>query len=131
MEIGAAQIVSGGFFIVAAVFALALAAILLWSFRGTHKRRSGRASLAVLDENGVQYVSWTYNSYGQALTSQLANNVNATSVTYNSDLSETVTDALGAVRTFRYVRVGDVNRPYSIVRGLSSMVYCPWSIVRP
>ena len=49
MEIGAAQIVSSGFFVVAAVFALALTAILLWSFRGTHKRRSGRAGLAVLD----------------------------------------------------------------------------------
>ena len=49
MEFGAAQIVSGGFFIVAAVFALALTAILLWSFRGTHKRWRGRAGLAVLD----------------------------------------------------------------------------------
>jgi len=41
--------VSGGFFIVAAVFALALAAILLWSFRGAHKRRRGRDGMAVLD----------------------------------------------------------------------------------
>jgi hypothetical protein len=48
MEIGAAQIVSGGFFIVAVVFALALTAILLWSFRGSHKRRRGRDGLAVL-----------------------------------------------------------------------------------
>jgi len=49
MEIGAVQIVSGGFFIVAAAFALALTATLLWSFRGTHKGRRGRAGLAVLD----------------------------------------------------------------------------------
>jgi len=49
MEIGAAQIVSGGFFIVAVVFALALAALLVWSFRGRHKRRRGRDGLAVLD----------------------------------------------------------------------------------
>jgi len=41
--------VSGGFFIVAAAFALALTATLLWSFRGTHKGRRGRAGLAVLD----------------------------------------------------------------------------------
>src|SRR5262245_17062641 len=49
MEIGAAQIVSGGFFIVAAVFALALAVLLLWSLRGTQKLRRGRHGLAVLD----------------------------------------------------------------------------------
>src|SRR5262245_4423919 len=49
MEIGAAQIVSGGFFIVAAVFALALAVLLLWSLRGSQKLRRGRHGLAVLD----------------------------------------------------------------------------------
>jgi hypothetical protein len=49
METGAAQIVSGGFFIVAASFALTLAALLLWSFRSAHKRRHCRPGLAVLD----------------------------------------------------------------------------------
>jgi hypothetical protein len=49
MEIGATQVVSGGFFIVAAVFALALVALLLWSFGSTRQRRRGRDGLAVLD----------------------------------------------------------------------------------
>ena len=40
---------SGGYFIVAVAFALALAAILLWSFRSAHKRRRGRHGLAVLN----------------------------------------------------------------------------------
>jgi len=41
--------VSGGFFIVATVFALALVALLLWSFGSTRQRRRGRDGLAVLD----------------------------------------------------------------------------------
>jgi RHS repeat-associated protein len=66
------------------------------------------------DENGVQVWSWDYDTQERGTSSELTGGALATSLTYNSDGSVTVTDALGAVRTFSYTRVGDVNRPTSI-----------------
>jgi YD repeat-containing protein len=67
-----------------------------------------------VDESGISYVSWGYDAQGRGTSSSLAAGAYATSLVYNGDGSVTVTDALGAVRTFSYVRSGDQNVSSSI-----------------
>jgi RHS repeat-associated protein len=60
---------------------------------------------SITDENGVAYKTYTYDSYGRALTSQTGTGANAdiTTVTYNDSVgTSTVTNALGqsVVNTF-------------------------------
>ena len=84
--------------------------------------RFANALTSIIDENGNTYSSWGYNAQEQATSTSEAGGVNATSLLYNGDAnnSVTVTDALGAVRTFSYSRVGDVNK----VAGISGS-QCP------
>lgn len=72
------------------------------------------ALTGVLDENSSRLSTWAYDSLGRATSSQQAGGAYATTLAYNSDGTVTSTDALGAVRTFTYKRVGDRNRPASI-----------------
>ena len=72
------------------------------------------ALTAEVDENGTNFSSWTYDAQERGISSQLAGGANATSLVYNADGSVTVTDALGAIRTFRYSRIGDINRVSAI-----------------
>jgi RHS repeat-associated protein len=66
------------------------------------------------DETGTQLNTWGYDSQERGTSSQLSGGAFATSLTYNSDGTVTVTDALTAARTFTYTRIGDINRPTSI-----------------
>jgi RHS repeat-associated protein len=72
------------------------------------------ALTAEVDENGTNFASWTYDSQERGISSQFAGGANATSLVYNADGSVTVTDALGAKRTFQYSRTGDINRVSAI-----------------
>jgi YD repeat-containing protein len=75
----------------------------------------GNGRLAsIVDENATTFSTWSYNAKNQANATQEAGGANAATLTYNADGSVTVTDSLGAVRTFSYSRVGDVNRPIAI-----------------
>jgi len=67
-----------------------------------------------IDESGTQLNTWSYDSQGRGLTAQEALGADATSLVYNSDGTVTITDALGAVRTVSYTRIGDINRVISI-----------------
>jgi RHS repeat-associated protein len=67
-----------------------------------------------IDENGTQFSSWGYDSQERATSSQLAGGANATTLVYNPNGTVTITDALGAVRTFSYTRIGDINRVTAI-----------------
>lgn len=78
------------------------------------------ALTAVVDESGTTYSSWGYDAQERGISSQEAGGANAGTLVYNSDGSVTVTDALGAVRTFSYTRIGDINR----VSGISGS-QCP------
>jgi len=69
---------------------------------------------SIVDENGATFSTWSYNSQNQVSETHEAGGANAALLVYNPDNSVTVTDALGAVRTFAYGRVGDINRPTSI-----------------
>jgi RHS repeat-associated protein len=66
------------------------------------------------DENGIQLFTWGYDTQERGTSSQLALGTQSTSLTYNSNGTVTVTDALGAVRTFAYTRLGDDNQVTSI-----------------
>jgi len=75
---------------------------------------------SVVDESGTTYSSWSYDAQERGISTQQAGGANAATLVYNSDGSVTDTDALGAVRTFSYTRVGDINR----VNGISGS-QCP------
>ena len=66
--------------------------------------------------------TWTYDAQERATATQEAGGANAGTLTYNADGTVTDTDALGAVRTFSYSRVGDVDRVIGI--GGSQCVTC-------
>jgi YD repeat-containing protein len=73
------------------------------------------ALTAEIDESGTTYSSWGgYNSQEQATSTQEAGGAGATTLTYNPNGTVTWTDALGAVRTFSYTRIGDINKVTSI-----------------
>ncbi len=60
-----------------------------------------------VDESGATYATWSYDSQERALGSSLAGGADAVSLVYNGPNSTTVTDALGAVRTYSFGRSGD------------------------
>jgi RHS repeat-associated protein len=66
------------------------------------------------DENGVRFSTWGYDTQGRATSTYEAGGADALSLVYNTNGSVAVTDALGAVRTFSYIRVGDRDFPASI-----------------
>jgi len=72
------------------------------------------ALTAETDESGTQFSTWSYDSQERSTATSEAGGANAVSLAYNTDNSVTTTDALGAVRTFVYTRIGDINRPASI-----------------
>jgi RHS repeat-associated protein len=65
------------------------------------------ALTGVIDESSTRYLTWGYNATGQATSQQFAGGANLVTVTYPSIDTAAVTDALGAVRTFNFTRVGD------------------------
>ena len=67
-----------------------------------------------IDESGTTLSSWVYDSQERATSSTQAVGANAVTLAYNSDGSVTTTDALGAVRTFAFTRIGDINQNTSI-----------------
>jgi RHS repeat-associated protein len=72
------------------------------------------------DESSTRYSTWGYDSQGRAISTTEAGGAGANSLVYNTDGSITVTDALGAVRTFSLGRYGDRN----LVTGISGS-QCP------
>jgi YD repeat-containing protein len=72
------------------------------------------ALTGVIDENGTQLTSWGYDAQERATSTQQAGGANLATIAYNTNEKVTTTDALGAVRTFNYKRIGDTNRPTSI-----------------
>lgn len=61
----------------------------------------------VIDEDGNQYVTFTYDSQGRAISSLNGTNVDPFSIVYNSDGSATVTEPTGEVRTLTFTSIDD------------------------
>jgi RHS repeat-associated protein len=72
------------------------------------------ALTGLIDESANRYMTWGYNTSGQAVSAQSAGGAGAVTVSYPTSNTATVTDALGAVRTFTYTRQGDRALPSSI-----------------
>lgn len=61
------------------------------------------ALTGITDENGVRYATWSYDCSGRATSSEHAGGVEKVTVSFqNSPARTIVTDALGAVRTYRF-----------------------------
>jgi RHS repeat-associated protein len=77
----------------------------------------------VLDEAGQTYLTWTYDAYGRALSSQVGTgtNPNLTQVAYNDTTgSRTVTNALGVVDTYSYSTLQSEQKVTGISRAATS-----------
>lgn len=64
--------------------------------------RNATRLTGIVDERGVTYSTWTYDDQGRATSSQHAGGADQTTLTYNSDGTTTVTNALGHSVTFTY-----------------------------
>ena len=65
---------------------------------------------SLTDERGIAYASWAYDAQGRATSSQHAGGADVTTVTYNSDGTSTVSNALGHNVTYTYQVIQGVNR---------------------
>lgn len=79
------------------------------------------ALTGIVDEDGNQYATWTYDSSGRALTSQRANGADLTTVVYNdSDGTRTVTNALGVTDTYTFATLQGVPKVTQISRAATA-----------
>jgi RHS repeat-associated protein len=81
------------------------------------------ALTAVLDENGNQFLTWTYDSFGRALTSQTGTgaNANMTTVSYDDATgAHTVTNALGVSDTYTFTTLQNVPKITGISRAATA-----------
>ncbi len=68
----------------------------------------------ITDENGHRYATWGYDAQGRAVLSEHAGGADRVELTYNADGTTTVTEALGATRTYGFVTAHHVTKPVSI-----------------
>jgi len=81
------------------------------------------ALTAVLDENNSQYLSWTYDAQGRALTSTVGNgaNANTTTFSYNDTAhTTTVTNSLGVADTYTLTSLNNMYKITGISRAATS-----------
>jgi RHS repeat-associated protein len=77
----------------------------------------------ITDENGNNFLSWTYDSFGRALTSQKGNGstANVTTFSYNDTAATTtVTNALGVADTYTITRLVGIPKISGISRAATS-----------
>jgi len=65
----------------------------------------------IVDENGVRFATFAYDTQGCSVSTQHAGGVELTTVTYNSDGSSTVTDANGNSHTYGFTTQFGVIKP--------------------
>jgi len=56
----------------------------------------------IIDETGARFASWGYDSQGRGIFSEHNNGTERVDIAYNADGSSTVTDQLGAERTYTF-----------------------------
>ena len=78
------------------------------------------ALTGVVDEKGQRFSTWEYDEQGRATSSQLGSNANLTSLTYNSDGTTTVTNALGVADTYTFATLQGVPKVTEISRAATS-----------
>jgi YD repeat-containing protein len=78
------------------------------------------ALTGIIDEDGNRYATWTYDSSGRALTSQLGTGADLTTLVYNSDGSRTVTNALGVTDTYKFTTLQGIPKVTQISRAATA-----------
>ncbi len=78
------------------------------------------ALTGITDANGDRFATYGYDEHGRAILSAHAGGAERVQLTYHDDGSTTVTDALGAVRTYRFDTVHGVVKPVAIDGDLCS-----------
>jgi len=78
------------------------------------------ALTGIIDEDGNNYASWTYDGYGRGLTSHLGAGANATTFVYTSDTSHAVTNALGVTDTYTFTTLQTIPKVVQIDRAATS-----------
>ena len=80
------------------------------------------ALTSITDEDDNAYASWTYDSYGRGLTSELAGDADLTTLVYNdgTDGSRTITNALGQQENYSFISFGGLPRLTQISRSNGS-----------
>ena len=68
----------------------------------------------IIDENQARYVSYSYDVNGKAIANELAGGVDAFSISYNSDGSAAITDALGVTRNHTFTVIQGVPKAASL-----------------
>ena len=68
----------------------------------------------IIDENGVRYATWAYDSLGRAISSQHAGGAELTKINYTSSTASTVTDARGNARVYGLTTQFTVLKPASL-----------------
>ena len=81
------------------------------------------ALTGITDENNVRYATWGYDTEGRVNSSEHAGSVDDFTVTYNSDDTVTVTNALGKQTVYSYLVINGV-RKITTVDGIAS-THCP------
>ena len=72
------------------------------------------ALTGIIDERGVRYATWHYDTQGRAISSEHAGGAEKVTLAYNTDGSTTVTNALGHAVTYRYQVIQGVKHITSI-----------------
>lgn len=80
------------------------------------------ALTGITDENGNRYATWGYDTSGRVVSSQLGTGANAelTSMTYNSNGTTTVTNALGVADTYTFTTLQFVPKVSQISRAATA-----------
>ena len=68
------------------------------------------ALTGITDENNNRYATWTYDEEGRAISSEHANGVDKTTLTYNADGTTTVTNPLGKQTTYHFTTIHGVKK---------------------
>jgi YD repeat-containing protein len=72
------------------------------------------ALTGIVDENGVRFATWTYDSSGRAITSQYSGGANLTSVTLYGSGTTTVRDATGTSTNYGFSSFSGVYKNTSL-----------------
>jgi len=78
------------------------------------------ALTGITDENGNSYATWTYDTEGRGLTAKLGTGANLTTLTYNSNGTTTVTNALGVADTYTFTTLQGTPKVTGISRASTS-----------
>ena len=68
------------------------------------------ALTGITDENGNRYATWAYDGQKRAISSEHANGVDKTTLTYNTDGTTTVTNPLGKQTTYHFTTIHGVRK---------------------